>query len=75
MAKTTNKDWVKISEAARILKCHPDTIRNYRARGYIRAHQLPSKRWLFLRSDIEKLVLGSPGELHAKNNKVDSVLD
>ena len=52
-------DWIKLSEAARRLSCHPRTLHRWREAGHIAKCDmlsLPGNHWVVLESALEELL-------------------
>ena len=49
------KDYIRISEAARILGVHGNTIRGWIEKGYVRVMRLPSGERRVSSEDVQKL--------------------
>ncbi|RME06439.1 MAG: helix-turn-helix domain-containing protein, partial [Anaerolineae bacterium] len=47
------KQWLSLSEAAKILGVHPGTVRNWADQGKIPVHRTPGGHRRFLRQEVE----------------------
>ena len=54
------KEFLRVGEAAKLLKVTPQTVRKYRDKGFIKGYKTPGGQTLYNRKELEAYLYGEP---------------
>lgn len=54
------KEFLRVGEAAKLLKVTPQTVRKYRDKGFIKGYRTPGGQTLYNRKELETYLYGEP---------------
>ncbi len=54
------KEFLRVGEAAKLLKVTPQTVRKYRDKGFIKGYKTPGGQTLYSRKELEAYLYGEP---------------